>query len=66
MKGTTEWADDMTLVFKPSKPLESATSYQGTLDLSKIGQVEEQLRLFPLAFSTVEKNFTVTLNPVTC
>ncbi len=66
LKGTTEWADDMTLIFKPSKPLESATSYQGTLDLSKIGQVDEQLRLFPLAFSTVEKNFSVTVNPVTC
>ena len=66
LKGTTEWADDITLLFKPSKPLEPATSYQGTLDLSKIGSVEEQLRLFPLAFSTVEKNFTVTLNPVTC
>ena len=66
IKGTTEWADDMTLLFKPSKPLEPATSYQGTLDLSKIGSVEEQLRLFPLAFSTIEKNFSVTLNPVTC
>jgi len=66
LKGTAEWADDMTLLFKPSKPLESATSYQGTLDLSKIGQVEEHLRLFPLAFSTIEKNFSVTVNPVTC
>ena len=28
--------------------------------------MEEQLRFFPLAFSTVEKNFTVTVNPVTC
>ena len=58
LKGTTEWVDDMTLLFKPSKPMEPATSYKGTLDLRKIGQVEEQLRLFPLGFSTVEKNFS--------
>lgn len=66
LKGTTEWADDMTLLFRPAKPLEPATSYTGTLDLGKLGSVEEQLRLFPLAFRTVEKNFTVTLNPMTC
>jgi alpha-2-macroglobulin len=66
VKGTAEWADDITLLFKPSKPLEPATSYRGTLNLGKIGQVDEQLRLFPIAFSTVEKNFSVTVNPVTC
>ncbi|MCK7531774.1 MAG: hypothetical protein MZV63_12495 [Marinilabiliales bacterium] len=65
IKGTTEWADDITLVFKPSKPLSSGTSYQGTLDLSKLGQVEERFRFFPLIFRTVEKNFTVNVNPVT-
>ncbi len=66
LKGTTEWADNMTLLFRPAKSLESATSYSGTLDLSKLGPVEERLRFFPLAFRTIEKNFTVTLNPITC
>jgi len=65
LKGSAEWADDLTLVFKPSKPLASGTSYQGTLDLSKLGKVEERFRFFPLIFRTVEKNFTVSLNPVT-
>jgi len=65
MKGTAEWADDITLVFKPSKPLEASTSYQGTLDLSKLGEVEERFRFFPLIFRTVEKNFSVNLNPIT-
>lgn len=64
IKGTAEWADDVTLVFKPSKPLSPGTSFQGTLDLSKLGQVEERFRFFPLIFRTVEKNFTVTVNPV--
>lgn len=65
LKGTAEWADDITLVFKPSKPLAPSTSFRGTLDLSKLGKVEENFRFFPLIFRTVEKNFTVNLNPVT-
>ncbi|MFZ2285664.1 MAG: MG2 domain-containing protein [Bacteroidales bacterium] len=65
VRGDAEWADDVTLVFKPSRPLSPGTSFQGTLDLSKLGQVEERFRFFPLIFRTVEKNFTVTVNPVT-
>lgn len=65
IKGTAEWADDVTLVFKPSKPLPPGTSFQGTLNLGKLGQVEEQFRFFPLIFRTIEKNFTVSVNPVT-
>ncbi|MBE0679762.1 MAG: hypothetical protein IH592_13450, partial [Bacteroidales bacterium] len=65
IKGTAEWADDVTLVFMPSRPLSPGTSFQGTLDISKLGQVEERFRFFPLIFRTVEKNFTVSVNPVT-
>ncbi len=65
LKGTAEWADDITLVFKPAKLLEPSTSYQGTLDLGRLGDVEERFRFFPLLFRTVEKSFTVSLNPVT-
>jgi hypothetical protein len=65
VKGSAEWADDITLVFNPAKPLAPGTYYQGTLDLSKMGRVEERFRFFPLIFRTVEKNFTVSLNPVT-
>jgi hypothetical protein len=64
VKGTAEWADDLTLVFRPARPLQPATHYTGNLDISRLGTVEEQLRFFPLSFTTIEKNFTVTLNPV--
>ncbi len=65
VKGSAEWADDITLVFKPSKPLAPGTAYQGTLDMSRLAKMEERFRFFPLSFRTVEKNFSVTLNPVT-
>lgn len=64
IRGTAEWADDLTLLFRPAKPLPPATSFEGTLDISRLGSVEERFRFFPLSFSTIEKNFTVTLNPV--
>ncbi len=64
LKGTTEWADDITLVFRPSRPLDAGTTYEATLNLGKLGAVEERLRFFPLNFSTVEKNFTVTVSPL--
>src|SRR5512133_203706 len=64
LKGTTEWADDITLVFRPAKALASGTAYEATLNLGKLGAVEERLRFFPLSFSTVEKNFTVTVSPL--
>lgn len=65
VKGTAEWVDDITLVFKPARPLTPATAYSGSLNLGKLGSVEEKLRFFPLAFRTVDKNFTVTIDPVT-
>src|SRR5690606_20928007 len=37
LKGSAEWADDITLVFKPSKLLAPGTAYQGTLDMSRLG-----------------------------
>ncbi|MGI6306106.1 MAG: alpha-2-macroglobulin family protein [Bacteroidales bacterium] len=64
LKGTARWADDITLIFKPSKPLAPGTAYQGTLDMKKLGSVEESFRFFPMTFRTVEKNFTVSLNPL--
>ncbi len=66
LKGTTEWADDLTLIFKPSKPLEPGTEYEATVNLGKLGAIEERFRFFPLNFRTIEKNFTVTLDPLSC
>jgi len=59
LKGTTEWADELTLVFRPSKPLPSGTAFSGTLNLGRIARVEERLRMFPLSFRTIEKDFTI-------
>jgi len=64
LKGTAEWADDLTLVFRPSKPLVAGTEYEAVMNLGKLGAVEERLRFFPMSFGTIEKNFTVTINPL--
>ena len=64
LKGTAEWADDLTLVFRPSKPLMAGAVYEVKLNLGKLGTVEERLRFFPMTFSTIEKNFTVNVNPL--
>ncbi|MBE0668791.1 MAG: hypothetical protein IH593_14115, partial [Bacteroidales bacterium] len=64
LKGKTEWADDLTLIFRPSKPLAGGTEYGATLNLGRLGDVEERLRFFPMNFRTIEKNFTVTVNPL--
>jgi uncharacterized protein YfaS (alpha-2-macroglobulin family) len=59
IKGKTEWKDDVTLVFRPAKLLEPGKSWLGTLNLSKIGQVNSRLKSFPLGISTVKKDFSV-------
>ena len=59
IKGKAEWKDDVTLVFRPAKLLESGKSWTGSLNLSKIGQVNSRLKSFPIAISTVKKDFSV-------
>lgn len=66
LKGTAEWIDDITLVFRPAEPLKAGTSYHGTLNIAKLGSTENRFRTFPLSVSTVVKNFSVTLNPISC
>ncbi|NMC40046.1 MAG: hypothetical protein GYA43_02555, partial [Bacteroidales bacterium] len=59
IKGEAEWTDELTLVFRPSKPLPSGTLFRGTLNLRKIASVEQRLAQFPLSFRTIEKDFTI-------
>lgn len=59
IKGDAEWADELTLIFRPSRPLPPGTSFRGTLNLGKIAGVEQRLALFPLSFQTIKKDFTI-------
>jgi|WetSurMetagenome_2_1015567.scaffolds.fasta_scaffold00591_5 alpha-2-macroglobulin len=66
MKGVAEWADDLTLVFKPSSLLKPGEQYKGTLNLSKLGSTENDCRTFPINVRTVAKDFSVDVNPIAC
>ncbi|HLN54450.1 MAG TPA: MG2 domain-containing protein [Bacteroidales bacterium] len=61
VKGKTEWKDDGTLVFIPSKPLDAGRVYTGRLNLGKLASVKERLNFFPLRVQTVKKDFRITV-----
>ena len=60
VKGKTEWKDETTLVFTPSRPLDPGKTYTGGLNLNKLSQVKERLQVFPLRIQTLKKDFRVT------
>lgn len=60
INGRTEWKDDQTLVFTPSKQLDPGTHYTGRLHLGKLAKVDERLNEFPLRIQTLKKDFRVT------
>ncbi|HOS72685.1 MAG TPA: alpha-2-macroglobulin family protein, partial [Bacteroidales bacterium] len=60
VKGKTEWADETTLVFRPSKPLDPGKTYTGRLNIHKLGNVEERLKEFPIRIQTLKKDFTIS------
>lgn len=64
IKGTTSWKDPNTLVFTPSRLLEPATIYTGSLNIGKIASVDERLKIFPLRIQTVKKDFRVSVSPL--
>lgn len=49
LKGTAEWADELTLVFRPRQPRPSVTIFKGILNLSK------QFKLIFLRFAKNQK-----------
>ena len=66
IKGKTEWKDETTLIFTPSKILDPGKSYKGELNLSKLADVEERLKIFPLRIQTLRKDFSITTGLLEC
>lgn len=61
IKGKTEWKDELTLVFTPSKILDPGKAYSGRLNLSKLANVKERLEVFPIRIQTVRKDFRISV-----
>jgi uncharacterized protein YfaS (alpha-2-macroglobulin family) len=66
IRGRTEWKDDLTLVFIPSKLLDQGKTYLGGLNMEKLAAVEDRLRVFPLRIRTVKKDFVVSIGELAC
>ena len=66
IKGKTEWTDETTLVFRPAKLLDPGKIYSGELNLYKLGEVKERLKVFPLRIQTLRKDFTITTGALEC
>lgn len=60
LKGKTEWKDETTLVFTPSRLLDPGITYTGGLNLSRLSAVKERLKVFPLRIQTLKKDFRIT------
>ncbi len=60
IRGNAEWTDELTLVFRPAKPLDPGTLYSGKLSLDRLGPVKENLKTFPVWIQTIRKDFIVT------
>jgi alpha-2-macroglobulin len=66
VKGKTEWTDDNTLVFTPSKILDPGKIYSGEVNLFKLGEVKDRLKVFPLRLQTLKKDFSITTGTLEC
>jgi uncharacterized protein YfaS (alpha-2-macroglobulin family) len=66
IKGKTEWKDDATLVFTPSRILDAGKVFSGRLNLKKIAAVEDRLEYFPLRIQTLKKDFKVSIGALEC
>lgn len=66
IKGKTEWKDETTLVFTPSRLLDAGKTYTGRLNLNKLASVKERLNTFPLRVQTLKKDFRVTIESLEC
>ena len=66
IKGKTEWKDETTLVFTPSRLLDPGRTYEGSLNLGKLGSVQARLSHFPLRIQTMKKDFRVTAGALEC
>ncbi len=66
IKGKTEWTDETTLVFTPAKLLDPGKTYSGVLNLSRLGEVNERLKVFPIRIQTLKKDFSITTGFLEC
>src|SRR5664280_1920249 len=66
VKGKTEWKDETTLVFTPSRLLDPGKTYTGGLNIGKLAEVKERLRVFPLRLQTLKKDFRVSPGTLEC
>jgi len=66
IKGKTEWKDDATLIFTPSRLLDAGRIYTGKVNLNRLAAVKERLNVFPLRIQTLKKDFRVTLGALEC
>ena len=66
VKGKTEWKDETTLVFIPSRLLDPGKTFSGGLNLSKLFDVKERLKFFPIRIQTLKKDFRVTTGILEC
>ena len=66
IKGKTEWKDETTLVFTPSRLLDPGKTYTGGLNLGKLLEVKERLNVFPLRIQTLKKDFRVSISSLEC
>lgn len=66
IKGKTEWTDETTLVFTPAKLLDPGKTYTGEVYISRLGDVQERLKVFPLRIQTLRKDFSVSTGTLEC
>ncbi len=66
VKGKAEWTDNVTLTFKPAKTLNPGTLYTVRLNLEKLSQVKENLKVFPVRIRTIKKDFIVAIGTLEC
>jgi uncharacterized protein YfaS (alpha-2-macroglobulin family) len=66
IKGKTEWKDATTLVFTPSRLLDPGKTYTGGLNLARLSEVKERLRIFPIRIQTLRKDFRITIGALEC
>ena len=59
VKGDISWTDELTLVFRPSKVLDPGKTYAIGLNLYKLANVKDRLRVFPITIQTLKKDFSI-------
>ena len=62
IKGETVLIGDRILEFRPQEKLQSGKTYRATVFLNKVLKVEKDYEKMPFQFSTLEQNFSLTVN----